>query len=304
MPVGRLMKRRWFECAAVSAVLLLQMPVAAVEVDGVAAMVGSQPILRSDVLHEMRRTNAPAEAFESVRNALIDRKLMLKAASESKMTIQEWVIDNRVREIIEKGFDGDRNKLVAMLAQQKIPYTEWRQRIKDDMVVSAMRWNVIDKNVTASPAEMKAEFAAHPERYRTDGRVTVSVILLKPEDAGQRDTVKAALKDTPFAELARTYSADAHAAEGGVWKDIRPEEFFRPEICAEIAKTPKGALSDWVELGGWSFLLCKDNETPARALTFAEAYDAIEDNVRRQNAEKMFADWMERLKAETYIKIY
>ena len=298
------MKRRWFEIMAVSAAVLLQTPVSAVEVDGVAATVGSQPILRSDVIHEMRRTNAPAEAFEDVRNALIERKLMLKAAGESKMTLQEWVVDNRVREIIEKGFDGDRNKLVAMLSQQKIPYTEWRQRIKDDMIVSAMRWNVIDKNVTASPAEMRAEFAAHPERYRAEGKVTVSVILLKPEDAGKRETVKAALADTPFAELAKTHSADTHAADGGVWKDIRPEEVFRPEICAEIAKMPKGTVSDWIELGGWSFLLRKDEETPARALSFAEAYDAVEDNVRRRNAEKMFADWMERLKAETYIKIY
>ena len=102
------MKRRWFEIMAVSAAVVLQTPVSAVEVDGVAATVGSQPILRSDVIHEMRRTNAPAEAFEDVRNALIERKLMLKAAGESKMTLQEWVVDNRVREIIEKGFDGDR----------------------------------------------------------------------------------------------------------------------------------------------------------------------------------------------------
>ena len=114
------MKRRWFEIMAVSAAVVLQTPASAVEVDGVAATVGSQPILRSDVIHEMRRTNAPAEAFEDVRNALIERKLMLKAAGESKMTLQEWVVDNRVREIIEKGFDGDRNKLVAIFGGVRI----------------------------------------------------------------------------------------------------------------------------------------------------------------------------------------
>ena len=298
------MKRRWFEIMAVSAAVALQAPAFAVEVDGVAATVGSQSILRSDVVHELRRMNADESKFDEVRNTLIERKLILKAAAESKMTLQEWVVDNRVREIVEKGFDGDRNKLLALLAQQKTPYSEWRQRIKDDMVVSAMRWNVVDKNVAASPAEMQAEFKAHPERYRTDGTVTVSVILLKPADAEKRDAIKAALKDTSFAELAKAHSADTHAAEGGVWKDVKPEEVFRPEICAAIAKLAKGDVSDWVEIDGWSFLLRKDDETASRARTFAEAYDDVEDAVKSANAQKLFSDWMERLKAETYIKIY
>lgn len=298
------MKRRWFEIMAVSAAVALQAPAFAVEVDGVAATVGSQSILRSDVVHELRRMNADESKFDEVRNTLIERKLILKAAAESKMTLQEWVVDNRVREIVEKGFDGDRNKLLALLAQQKTPYSEWRQRIKDDMVVSAMRWNVVDKNVAASPAEMQAEFTAHPERYRTDGTVTVSVILLKPADAEKRDAIKAALKDTSFAELAKAHSADTHAAEGGVWKDVKPEEVFRPEICAAIAKLAKGDVSDWVEIDGWSFLLRKDDETASRARTFAEAYDDVEDAVKSANAQKLFSDWMERLKAETYIKIY
>lgn len=298
------MNGRIVEIVVASAALLLQASVSAVEVDGVAATVGSQSILRSDVVHELRRMNADESRFDEVRNALIERKLILKAAAASKMTLQEWVVDNRVREIVEKGFDGDRNRLLALLAQQKTPYSEWRQRIKDDMIVGAMRWNVVEKNVSASPAEMQAEFAAHPERYRTDGTVTVSVILLKPDDAGKRDEIRAALKDRPFAELAKTHSADTHAAEGGVWKNVKPEEVFRPEICAAIAKMAKGDVSDWIEIDGWSFLLRKDDETASRARTFVEAYDDIEDAVKSENARKLFSDWMERLKAETYIKIY
>ena len=282
----------------------LPLSLVAVEVNGIAATVDTQTILRSDVLHEMRRINVDDSHYEEVRNALIERKLIVKAANESKMTMQEWVVDNRVREIIDKGFDGDRNKLVAMLSQQKIPYPEWRQRIKDDMIVSAMRWNIVDKNVTASPAEMQAEFKAHPERYQAAGKVTVSVILLKPEDAAKREMIKEALKERSFAELAKEHSADTHAGEGGIWKDVVPEDVFKPEICAEIAKMPKGTMSDWIEIGGWSFLLRKDAATDSHAKSFVEAYDDVEDNVKRENSQKLFAEWMERLKSESYIKIY
>ena len=108
------------------------------EIDGIAAKVGSETILRSDVYEEMRRAGArDASRYEEVRNEMIERKLILKAAADAKMTMQEWVVDNRIREITEKAFEGDRNKLIAALAAEKLPYTEFRQRIKDDLIVTA-----------------------------------------------------------------------------------------------------------------------------------------------------------------------
>jgi len=283
---------------------LLPFTALAVEVDGVAARVGSEAILRSDVYMEMRRLRAPDSAYAQLRNEMIDRKLILKAAQDAKVTMQEWVIENRLRDIINKAFGGDRNRLMETLAQQKISYPEWRARMKEDMVVSAMRWNVIDKNATASPKQMVEEFTSHPERYEVGGQVTVSVILLRPEDADKRAEVDAALQTNDFAAVARAYSADSHAAEGGVWKDIKPFEVFKPEICEEITKMPKGTLSHWIELDGWSFLLRKDDETLGKKPSFEDAYDEIEANVKEAVAKKAYEAWIERLRSETYIKVY
>ena len=275
----------------------------AVEIDGIAAKVNSSVILKSDVILEMRRAGLPPDRCEAVLNEMIERKLILKAAAESKMTMQEWVIENRIREIIQRGFGGDRNKLIEMLAQQKISYPEWRQRMVDDMIVSAMRWNIIDKNMVASPTAMRAEYENNPERYTTGGTATISVILLKPEDAGKRDEVAECLKSEPFAEVARKYSADSRAAEGGVWKDVVPEEVFRQEVCKEISDMPVGTLSKWIDLDGWSFLLRKDDESEFRTKSFAEAYDDIERNVREEMSLEQYDRWIERLKSESYIKV-
>lgn len=282
----------------------LVLSASAVKIDGVAAKVGSETILRSEILEEMRRANADESRYGEIRNEMINRKLILKAAADSKMTMQEWVVDNRIREIINKSFDGDRNRLIETLSHQKVSYPEWRARMKEDMVVSAMRWNVIEKNVSASPAAMRAEYAAHPERYKSEPKVTVSVILLKPEDSAKRIEVTAALKKESFADLARRYSADSHAAVGGVWKDVKPEDVFKPEICKEIAAMPKGTISHWIELDGWSFLLRKDDDTKGCSKSFEEAYDEIERNVKDEAADRVYAEWIERLRAETYIKVF
>ena len=270
------------------------MSASAVEVDGVAAKVGTETILRSDVVNEMRRIGArDGSAYAEVCNQMVDRKLILKAAAESKMTMQEWVVENRVREIVKKTFGGDRSKLIAELGKQKVSYPEWYAKTKEDLIVGAMRWQVVDKNAVASPAAMRKEYETHKSRYVKDHKVSVSVILLKPEEQAKRDEISKALKEKTFEELG-----------GKKYENVKPEDLFKPEVCAEIEKMPKGTISHWIEIDGWSFLLRKDAETTGKALSFDEAYDAIEAAVKEEEAKRLYSEWMERLKAETYIKVF
>ena len=284
--------RLWLVLLAFSTLSALSL--SAVEVDGIAATVGSESILRSDVMNEMARAGArDAQAYPDVLNEMIDRKLILKAARESKMTMQEWVVENRVREIINRSFGGDRNKLIEALGKQKISYPEWYAKTKDDLVIGAMRWNVVDKNAVASPAAMRAEYEAHKSRYVKDHRVSVSVILLKPEEVARRDEISKALSEKSFEALG-----------GKKYENVKPEELFKPEVCEEIEKMPKGTISHWIEIDGWSFLLRKDAETTGKALSFDEAYDEIEAAVKEEEARRLYTAWVGRLRAETYIKVY
>jgi len=276
------------------AVALLTGSLGAVEVDGVAASVGAETILRSDVFAEMKRLElGNAERYREVLDEMIDRKLILKAASDSKMTMQDWVVDSRIREIINKSFGGDRNKLIEMLGQRKVSYPEWQAKTKEDMVIGAMRWTVVDKNVSASPAAMKAEYEGHPEKYVRDHKVSVTVILLKPEERERRDQITEALKKSSFEELG-----------GRRYVDVNPAENFKPEVVEELASMKKGAVSRWIEIDGWSFLFRKDGESVGRKLSFEEAYDDIAASVKEELAKKIYDDWIARLRAETFIKVY
>ena len=97
--------------------------------DGIAAKVNNDVITIGDVLAEVRRNPAARENFafaardraklealyrEAVES-LVDRRLILSAAADKKMDMQEWVVDNRVREIVKENFHGDRNELEAEL---------------------------------------------------------------------------------------------------------------------------------------------------------------------------------------------
>lgn len=288
---------------ALAIVLACAFCASAEEVDGIVAQVGDTAILRSEVLRRMHPFGGSVnEDYDKLLQQIIEEKLILKAASLAKMSMQEWVVDNRIREITEKTFGGDRNKLIEALAAEKLPFSDFRQRIKEDLIVTAMRWNAIDKYVNPSPAQMRKEYQEHPELYRTQATTTVSVILLREGD--DREAVDEALKTQDFADVARRYSADTHARDGGLWKDIRPEDVFLKQVCDEIAKLKDGETSGWIDLGGWAFLVRKESETPAKERSFADAYDDIEMNCRIRRSDELYRRWIDILKADTYIKVY
>ena len=186
--------------------------------------------------------------------------------------------------------------------------------IRDDMIVTAMRQQMVEKYVTATPADMAREYRENRALYRQGSKTTVSVILLKPADAGDKkapsvstrgEEIFARLeKGDNFADLARQFSADSHAKDGGVWKDVNPQEAFRPEIAQAIAALKVGQVSKLVDLDGWGFIVRKDAETAAKELTFAEAYDEIEGNVKKRLGQEAYKAWVQRLRDAAFIKIY
>lgn len=314
------MKFLMFACAAAVSVAA-----SAARLDGIAARVDSNVITVGDVMNELRRNpdagrrmaSADESEMESLYRAaldtLVERRLILKAAVDKKVEIPEWVIDNQLREIVHGSFGGDMNRLEEELARSKVPMTEYRNSVREDILVRGMRQQMIEQFVFASPAAMKKEYEAHPDRYRQKAMVSVRVILLKPGKEGDGvpslETRWAQIGEelaagANFSDLAIKYSADSHAKDGGLWADVNPEEAFRPEIAETIAKLGVGMVSNMIEIDGWGFIVKKESEVKARKLSFEEAYDRIAAVVQKEAAKKAYDEWIARLKDDAFIKTY
>ena len=295
----------------------------AVLLDGVAAYVNTEMITIGDVMSEVRRSpwadTAPElrerrlrELYTATLNALIDRKLILAAAQKSKMELQPWAVDNRIREIVANNFDGDQTKLHNLLSDRKIAFEEWKKNIEEDLMITAMRYQQVEKRVTPTPSEVRAEYEANKGRYQTETATAVSMIILDPPGQAGDETVEAraakiaeALKaGTSFASLAKTYSKDAKASSGGSWGKVNPEDVFRKEIVDALAKLKPGETSPVVVLDGYGYIVRKEEQQDARALTFEEAAPFVESHLRMRQAEKIYKEWTDRLRAEAYIKVF
>lgn len=291
--------------------------------DGIAARVDAAVITMGDVMAEIRsnprwRTGVNLadkiefhNLYKRVTEALVDRKLVLKAADNAKLELQEWAVDSRIQEIVRDFFDGDVNRLNAKLAEDKVPYGEFRRTIREDLIASAMRYQIVDKNATASPGAMRAEYRDHPERYSNAEKVTISVILLAPAEGSPAPAERAAAlleklsAGADFAELARENSSDTHASSGGLWEDVDPNEYFLPEIVAHISALKPGETSAKpLVFGDYAVIVRKISGTPGRKRSFSEAYDDIERNVLAAERERIETQWLESLRKSSFVQMF
>ena len=308
----------FLKCACLAGAFAAVATVSAATLDGLAAKVNDDVITIDEVASELRRSGALTPdmdfnaAYSNAVNAVIDRRLILRAAAEHKVNMQEWVVDNRIREIVKDNFGNDMTKLHTMLAQSRMDESDWRNQIRDEMVVQAMRYQLIEKSVEAAPAEMQREYKNHPERYHAKAQSTVSVILLRPPaddkqpslESRAREILDRLAKGEEFASLAKTFSADSHAKDGGLWTNINPEESFRPEIAEVIKNLKIGQISKLINLDGWGFIVRKVSETKDSTRSFADAYEDIARNVKKEKADIKYKEWVQRLRADAFLKIH
>lgn len=288
-------------------------------VDGIAAKVDGEQITIGEVMTEVRRDpvmHLPGTGqadfkrmYRQTLDNMIDRRLILRDAEQQKLQMQDWVVDNRIREIVKDNFNGDFSALRAAIDGANMHYDTWKRTIREDLIAQAMQYQMVTRNVKVSPGAMRAEYAVNADNYSVSNSLDVSVILLGEADgksAAERaeEAVKRLEGGEDFAAVAKAMSSDPHASDGGLWKDVHPAEMFKPEIVEALNDLKVGERSAPIELKGWVTIIRKDAENAGIRRSFAEAYHDIQNTVRSKEARRLHKEWIKRLRDRSFIVIY
>jgi peptidyl-prolyl cis-trans isomerase SurA len=289
-------------------------------IDGVAAYVNEAVITIAEVMAEVRGSvwaDLPAadreqqlhQLYKATLDAMINRRLILDSAKASGATIAPWAVDERVQEVVNRQFGGDRAKLTAALAAQRTTLEDWRKTIEEELIVQSMRYSRVEKNVTVSAQAVRDYYGANPRQFSESKGVGVSVIVIAPvEGSTVAERGGQAVKDLeagkPFAEVAKAYSADAKAANGGDWGVINPAETFRPELADAVSGLSVGGHSPLLLLEDHGYILRKNSEVAPQTLTLEQAWPRVEGRLKMIEAEKKYVEWVNRLRKKAYIKVF
>jgi peptidyl-prolyl cis-trans isomerase SurA len=289
--------------------------------DGVAAQVNDETITISEIMNEIRnsawiempkeeREKSLRKLYTETLDAFVNRRLILAAARVAELKLQAWVVEDRVQEIIDSRYKGNRALLLNDLTEHRVNYEEWRKGIEEEMMLMAMRSENVDKHVTVSPREVRSYYETNRQALVTSARVHLGRITLPPQP-GREQTVeqlgavvlRALDAGTNFATVARTYSKDDFAPRGGDrgWVDL---DDLAPRLVQTLATIKTGQCSRLVILGETGMILQKIEEKGAGQPTLDEAWTQIERRLRMQKSEAIYRGWTARLRQQGFVKLF
>lgn len=288
----------------------------ATKYDGIAAYVNNKVVTIDNVMRQLHSHfdfaavpdhEVPVrirEYFPVVRDLIVDRMLILEEYEASGANLPSTYFNARVEEILAEDYGGDEAKLKESLRRAHMTYDAWVKQVREDVIVQAMRQLQVGKKIQVTPRRVKTYFAEHMDDFATETGTRVRTILILPDQgAAAAEEVMAALKaGGDFAELAKRYSADSQAAQGGDWGYVKPEEAFSPVIAEALKKLKVGEYSDILESAGYRFIVQKVDVQRGARPKLQDVWPQVESAVRAELGRERYREWIEGLRKKAYIR--
>jgi peptidyl-prolyl cis-trans isomerase SurA len=251
------MSRPLLVLAALLAFSLASAPAAArpqvIEADRIVAIVGSEAITLFElktqlqqVIGRLQRQGTPLPPEEALERQMLERMIMeraqIQAAHEQGLRVEDAQLEQTIARIAANN-KMNNAQFLAALEKDGIAYAQFREEIRNELIITRLREREVDSRLVISDAEID-NFLTQTDGKREELRIA-HILLRAPEAASPEqlqklrskaeDVAKRARQGENFAELAAAYSDAPDALQGGDlgWRS----EDALPALFAEAAKT-------------------------------------------------------------------
>lgn len=241
-------------------------------VDRIVAIVDEEAILLSDLdreveLYRMDREyqgqEIPADLTEvrgELLQRLIESKLIIAAAKQADMTVDEDAISQSVEEKIQQFIEhfGSLENLEGELRKNGMTLDDYRARmrsqLRDQQYLRLVVGKFIRPDVEVLENEVRDYYLAHLDEMPADpDSLTIADILvtvqpsLAVRQAVQEEVTaiqQALAAGRDFSDVAREHSRGPEASRGGSIGSFGPGELFDPALNNAAFKLPAGQVSE------------------------------------------------------------
>jgi peptidyl-prolyl cis-trans isomerase SurA len=309
--------------AVLAAVCLAALPAAATEelVDGIAAQVGSDIVLVSEVMRASRpaeaqlaAAGAPPTEIAKVRagalEQLIEQRLVARVVKQSELHATDAEVDQTIAGIAkENGLTVE--QLEASVTAHDITVKEYREQIKQELEQRKVIQSVIASKVRIEEDDLKRIYAEEYSNQPAGGETVHlrQVLVVFGEEVG-RDRAEACRianaslerihKGTPFEQVAKEVSAIAPMDGGDIgWIHV---DSMAPWMQEALAPLEPGGVTGLLEQPfGCGFLQVVErrNWIP---VTYEAAKPKLEQEAFEQKTAAEYRKWMDQLRENSYIE--
>lgn len=303
--------------------MLISAPSLAAEklVEGIAAQVGNEIVLASEVLEmsapieeRMRNAGVPqVEIMKMRRDALerlIEGKLLTSVVERLELGADREEVDGAISAIAEdNGLTIE--QLLNSVTSHGLTLDEYRQKIKGEIerskVVNTMVRSRVQIDVSEVEALYNERFGAQPDGGE---EIYLRHIIVSPE--GRSASTKSAACDlvSDARQNIVTGSADFSDAAQRI-SDLNPERggdlgwIHRKDLASWMADRvdamQPGELSDVIDMPFGCNLLQLVERREFEKVTFEKAAPQLQNYLFQQKTEEEYTKWLDVLRAQTFI---
>ena len=307
-------------------------PSGPVEVNGIAAKVNGNVITKNQVSFMLAPIFAQLTAqyprrgpqFETEFSAakarviqeLVDRQIILDEFKQLGASIKPHLIDEEVKRQMRELYNGDEVKFREELKRSRLTMEGYREMTREKMVVQAMRAQQFSDAPPPLPNEIQQEYSEIKNSLRdvTGDVISFRKIFIPASDPTNpastpetqlslaEDIAKQLAEGADFAELAKTYSKDAFAEQGGLQENM-PRTDLSPEFAAIIFDAPVGkVVGPLMDRQGFTLVLpIKITYGPEPPLE--KVREMVEERVRKKKTSAQYERWIESRRKRAMIDI-
>lgn len=296
--------------------------------NGIAAVVNGRVITKSEVreainaqeqMLRFQHQNDPtvlqrevAQLRATALDSLIDRELILAEFKRMGAAIKDQWIDDDINSIIRQNFKGDRDAFVRELARSGMTVKKFREMREKMMIVSAMRGRQAAADAPVLPGEIDRYYERNIDKWRSGGSIKIRTITIPKFSseagataAGQKKLAqelrRKVVNGGDFSALAKTYSQDSHAEQGGEWEWM-PRDQMKPSIADVAFSLKRGGISEVLEEEGAYIIIGCEAVKPGEAKPLSELRGEIERAIQAEKSKGSLDAWMENLRRRAVIK--
>lgn len=289
--------------------------------DGIAAQVGSDIVLISEVLEAAAPTAARARAagagdaelrqlHAEVLEQMIERALIRQVVKRAEIGATDAEVDEAIAGIArENGITPE--KIQQSVEAQGMPYAAYRERIRGEIEHAKVLNDVVAARVRVSDEEIRTLYDEQLAKQPEGGEeldLRLIVVTPKGEEPGAKALACAEAADArarvvagePFEAVAREVS-EANPAEGGAQGWVHESQLAR-WMRPAVESLPPGGLSELVESDfGCAVVLVVDRRAFV-PLPFEKAKPRLQQRLFEQRMAEEYTKFVEKLRSQTYVE--
>jgi len=268
---------------------------------------------------ELTQQQLPAVEFDAqfrqrsadILRELIDQQLLQQKAAELGISVESQVI-RQLDEIRQQMDLPSMEALEQAAVAQGLNYEDFQQNLRDNFLTQQVINREVGSRVQVSPSEISAYYEEHKQEMERQDGFSIQLILVSTEGMTEEElpavrqraeeALERARAEEDFAELARQYSDDATAQNGG-FAGFFERGMMAPEIEAVVDGLDPGEISDILQTRFGYMVVKLLERTEPGIPDLSQVENQIHEQLYLEKIQPALRAYLTLLRQESFISV-